>query len=458
MTTSLRFLGFAFAFSLFAVAAGAQTPPPTSQTTPSEDASRRPATTTFHGDTGLWFVPTAEVLAHGKWSVTGYRRGTNYIQGYTNVGDFAGTFAVGIRNRVELFTSFLFDTRIDRDVRPIFVANNTEFGSFADRYPRVNRIWTGDNVGDWFVGGKVNFLAEAEQDPLAVAIRGVLKLPTGDDEIGTSTGATDFFVDFIGSKDVSQVVEVSAYAGYEWRGEPDGFETPGGAFRWGGGLGFPTRSPLRVYTELTGSLVSDDTASQTVGLVGVDGSVAPLQAETSSQTRVHFGLNYQHQRGFFIGTGLAWNLPKEERVEAFSEGNDSPFGDYWDWQVRVGYHPGARVYVPPPPPPAAAAAAGARGPQAGRRRDGQTADGGNRATLDGDGDGAELDQLRGDVSVERAERHVCGPDGARDGVDGGAGRGDGAGDGDGDVPDRQADGGRYGQHRGDAADAESVRV
>ena len=84
-------------------------------------------------------MPTAEVLAHGKWSVTGYRRGTNYIQGYTNVGDFAGTFAVGIRDRAEIFTSFLFDTRIDRDVRPLFFTTNTEFGSFVDRYPRVNR-------------------------------------------------------------------------------------------------------------------------------------------------------------------------------------------------------------------------------------------------------------------------------------------------------------------------------
>ena len=114
-----------------------------SSSTDNTSEGTRPATTTFHGDTGLWFVPTAEVLAHGKWSVTGYRRGTNYIQGYTNVGDFAGTFAVGIRNRVELFASFLFDTRIDRDVRPIFVANNTEFGGFVDRYPRVNRSLDG---------------------------------------------------------------------------------------------------------------------------------------------------------------------------------------------------------------------------------------------------------------------------------------------------------------------------
>src|SRR5437773_9072713 len=45
----------------------------------------RPATTTFFGDTGLWYVPTAEILANGKWSVSAYRRGTNWIQGYTNV-------------------------------------------------------------------------------------------------------------------------------------------------------------------------------------------------------------------------------------------------------------------------------------------------------------------------------------------------------------------------------------
>ena len=145
-------------------------------------------------------MPTAEVLAHGKWSVTGYRRGTNYKQGYTNVGDFAGTVAVGIKDRAEVFTSFLFDTRIDRDVRPIFVPSNTEIGSFVDRHPRVNQVWTGDSIGDWFVGGKYNIRSERLQHPVALAVRGVLKLPTGDDEVGASTGKTDFFVDFIGSK------------------------------------------------------------------------------------------------------------------------------------------------------------------------------------------------------------------------------------------------------------------
>src|SRR5262249_38034300 len=156
----------------------------------------RPATTTFFGDTGLWFVPTAEVLPGGKWSVSGYRRGTNFIQGYTNVGDFAGTVAVGIKDRAEIFASFLFDTRIDRDTYPLFL-NDQNFGGIVDRYPRVNQHWTGDNVGDLYIGGKVNLLSEYRQNPAAVAVRGLVKLPTGKEDIGTTTGKADFAIDGI---------------------------------------------------------------------------------------------------------------------------------------------------------------------------------------------------------------------------------------------------------------------
>src|SRR6266567_4643712 len=97
MTGFMRSVRFATGFLLLAVAAAAQTPA-ASQTPAAAPSATRPETTTFYGDTGLWFVPTAEVLAHGKWSVSGYRRGTNYVQGFTNVGDFAGTFAVGLGN------------------------------------------------------------------------------------------------------------------------------------------------------------------------------------------------------------------------------------------------------------------------------------------------------------------------------------------------------------------------
>src|SRR5436309_15897209 len=119
---TLRSIGLTGAYLLWAAGADAQTAstqtasaqPPSSQS----QTETRPATTTFFGDTGLWFVPTGEVLPNGKVSVSVYRRGTNWIQGYTNVGDFAGTFGVGIKDRAEIFGSFLVDTRIDRDTYP----------------------------------------------------------------------------------------------------------------------------------------------------------------------------------------------------------------------------------------------------------------------------------------------------------------------------------------------------
>src|SRR3977135_2439256 len=148
MTIALRSSTFAAACVLIAAAAGA---PPGSTTTTSQppppqstDDSTRPATTTFFGDTGLWFVPTAEVLPKGKWSASAYRRGTNWIQGYTHVGDFACTCGGGIGDRAEIFGSFLFDTRIDRDTYPLF-NSDPSFGGIVDRYPKTNQHWTGDN-------------------------------------------------------------------------------------------------------------------------------------------------------------------------------------------------------------------------------------------------------------------------------------------------------------------------
>jgi peptidoglycan-associated lipoprotein len=326
-----------------------QTPTQSSSTSTAEDL--RPATTTFYGDTGLWFVPTAEVLPASKWSVTGYRRGTNFIQGFANVGDFAGTFGVGIRDRAEIFGSFIVDTRIDRDLRPIFI-NNAEVGGFIDRYPRVNTGWTGDHVGDFYVGAKVNLLSEYRQNPAAVAVRGLVKVPTGDKDVGNSTGSADFSLDLIASKEAAQKVEVAGYAGYEFRGKPDDFDIPGGAFRWGAGAGFPSRSPVRLTAELNGNMVSADTATLTGTLVGTDGSVSPLVSNTENLTRATVGVTFQSRKGFFVGGGVSWNVPTKSR-DGFTTDEDAT-GDYIDWQVRIGYHPGVRIYVPPPPPPAPA--------------------------------------------------------------------------------------------------------
>ena len=310
----------------------------------------RPATTTFLGDTGLWYVPTAEVLGNGKWSVSAYRRGTNWIQGYTNVADFAGTFAVGIKDRAEIFGSFLVDTRIDRDIYPLFV-NDGSFGGVIDRNPNVNQHWTGDNLGDFYVGAKVNLWSEYRQNPAAIALRGIVKLPTGKTSVGNSTGKADVLIDAIVSKEAAKLVEVSGYGGYEWRGKPDGFDTPGGAFRWGTGLTFPSRNMLRVVGELNGQLPSSGSATILSGttLRGVDQTIPPTVSATENLTRATLGLTFQAKNGFFAGAGVSWNFPTLVRDGRFTDTTE--FGDYVDWQFRIGYHPGVKVYVPPPPPP-----------------------------------------------------------------------------------------------------------
>ncbi len=176
MSQTLRSMAATVACILWTAAASAQAP--ASQTSTSSTEETRPSTTTFFGDTGIWFVPTAEVLPAGKWSASGYRRGTNYIQGYTNVADFAGTFAYGIKNRAEIFGSFLVDTRIDRDLRPLF-GTESDFAGVIAGYPGVHTTWTGDNVGDFYLGAKFSIWSEATQHPVAMAVRVMVKIAHG---------------------------------------------------------------------------------------------------------------------------------------------------------------------------------------------------------------------------------------------------------------------------------------
>ena len=64
MITSRFALGLTVLGALWASAAGAQTPA-TSSSSAASDSTLRLATNTADGDTGLWYVPTAEILARG---------------------------------------------------------------------------------------------------------------------------------------------------------------------------------------------------------------------------------------------------------------------------------------------------------------------------------------------------------------------------------------------------------
>jgi outer membrane protein OmpA-like peptidoglycan-associated protein len=331
------------------------------QTADPPQSETRPATTTVSGDSGLWFVPTAEVLANKKWSISFYRQNADFGQGFTDVTHFPATFAVGLGNRAELFGSFEAITRIDRDARPIFFSASESTsganGGVVNDYPLVTQGWIGNRPGDLRLGAKINITSEADQKGAAFALRGSVKIPTGDDDLGASTGKTDFSVDAILSKNF-RVVELSGFGGMIVRGDPDGFELSNG-IRWGAGMAFPTGWPVRFTVELHGEKYLDSEVTAPANFLGEDGSIAPTTTAIASPIYAAVGLTYQHANGFFIGGGVNWSGTLDKRDNAtFCPAGASTctaFGsnirDRAGLQVRIGFHPGVRKYVAPAPPP-----------------------------------------------------------------------------------------------------------
>src|SRR6188472_417613 len=122
-----------------------------SQSTPaktSEPGETRPATTTFMGDTGLWFVPTGEVLPAKRWSFSAYRVNFDYNQGFTDVSNWPLTFGFGLGDRAEIFGAVQAVRRIDRDSRSIFLSGQDKAGGIVNEYPFVNGGWSGSEFGD----------------------------------------------------------------------------------------------------------------------------------------------------------------------------------------------------------------------------------------------------------------------------------------------------------------------
>jgi hypothetical protein len=203
----------------------AQSPTSSTQSTqPAQPAAStsddvRPATTTPMGDTGLWFVPTGEILPARRWSASAYRVNFDYQQGFSDVSNWPVTFGFGIADRAELFGAFTVVRRIDRDSRPIFRPADADSGGLVNEYPFVGQGWSDNQLGDFIVGGKINFLSQWRQQPLALGVRVMAKLPTAkDDDEGVGTGKPDFIFDGIISKEINQRVELSGFGGFIVRG------------------------------------------------------------------------------------------------------------------------------------------------------------------------------------------------------------------------------------------------
>src|SRR5207253_4031807 len=133
--------------------------------TASGDVQTRPATTTFMGDTGLWNVPTGEVLPAKKWSLSAYRVNFDDNQGFSDISNWPLTFAFGVADRAEIFGSWVLVTRVDRDIRPLFYPQIPQAGGTVPQNPLMADTWSGNQLGDLWLGVKWNLSSEWRQQP-----------------------------------------------------------------------------------------------------------------------------------------------------------------------------------------------------------------------------------------------------------------------------------------------------
>jgi peptidoglycan-associated lipoprotein len=320
----------------------------------STDVETRPATTTFMGDTGLWYVPTGEVLPRKRWSMSAYRVNFDDNQGFSDISNWPLTFAVGAGAHAEIFGSWVLVSRVDRDIRPLFVSSIPQAGGVVPQNPLMADTWSGNKLGDLWLGVKWNLMSQWQQKPAAFALRPMIKIPTGSSTGGASTGKADFAIDAVVSKEVNQKVEYSGYAGFIIRGSPAEVDSTNG-FRWGLGAGMPSRKSLRFTAELTGEAYTNKALATKMQILATDGSFLPVGfvSDVRDPVDLNLGLTWQGKNGVFAGVGWTYRFTVDSR-DTFLPGAGNGAGDRMDIIGRLGYHPGVRVYVPPPPPPSVA--------------------------------------------------------------------------------------------------------
>ena len=297
------------------------------------DTTPRPALPTINGDTGFWFVPTAETMPAGRWSLSAFRSNFDRRQGLTDVSQVGITAAVALGDRFELFGSWRI-VRLDRDVRPVFLGTEPVFGGVSQEYPYLRRGWSKTLGGPIIVGGKYNFISQSRGDALSIAPRLMFKFPSGSS--WASTNDWDGHLDLVVSREFERQVELTGTAGAVLRGDPDEFQVSDGV-PWGLGASFPSRSRLRALVEYQGEFViKDNTRVLAPPFIAEDGSIAPLLSPISDPTNFKVGGVYQWANGLFVHAGANYSWGTESRTVG---GIDIDHNS-WGFDLRVGWHPG----------------------------------------------------------------------------------------------------------------------
>jgi outer membrane protein OmpA-like peptidoglycan-associated protein len=333
-------------------AAAQQTPTTASQQPDNSQATgeRGRVAVTTDGDAGLWWVPLADTNGRRRTRGSLQRNSFNTPQGQMNVANFTANLSFGLADRWDIYGAWDFIQRVDRDNLQLF-NNDPDRGGVDPRAPYANERWTGNKMGDFRIGTKYAFLSEEAGNPLGLAARFTLNLPTGDADEGAGQGGVAADVSGVLSKWLSNKVVFSSELGYNFRKNPEEpvvVHVPN-FLRWGAGIGItPTQSWL-IHGELLGRTWERDNTTVDGRIIAEDGTLSPTLTETDHTTSFTTGVTWFADNGFFIGAELRWDTPTRERVNASEDSN----GDFVDYHVRLGWSP--RRFVPPPPvvtPPA----------------------------------------------------------------------------------------------------------
>lgn len=279
---------------------------------PAAPASQQPVTsppavepgrvaTIINGDAGLWWVPIGDTNGKGMWRGSAARNSRNTPQGHMNVATFTAAVSYGLGDRADIFFSWDAIQRVDRDLRSLYVASDTERGGLDTRVPYAREPWTGNKVGDLRVGTKFGFLSEAGGDPLSAAAIVAVNLPTADSDNGAGQGSVAADVSGVLSRWVSSKAVITGTVGYNFRKNPSDpvvVHVPNN-FHWGAGVGITPTTSWLIHAQLLGDQPVRDNAELDTLLVAADGSVSPRVSYVDRQTSFTTGVTWFAGNGFF---------------------------------------------------------------------------------------------------------------------------------------------------------------
>jgi len=281
-----------------------------------------PATPSYEGTTGLFHMPTAYTLPKGRFSFSLFRDNLDRDPKDEDISIHGVSLGFGLTNRVEIFGNFGLQNRLDADA--LFQPG------YVNDYPFVSTPWE-TGRGDIKLGIKFGLLNDYQGDPVGLALRGVVKIPTAEEELGLGTGKVSWGGDITLSKSLDAKADIHASIGYQVNGDPDDVDLAN-ALKLSAGINIPACTWLQLQAEIMNTRYSDGDFEQTDPLDLVVGPVLWIKP------------------GFFIRPAISWNLNFDDR------GLDQSSKSWTGRHISIGYHPGwgcreIAVPAPPPPPP-----------------------------------------------------------------------------------------------------------